>query len=229
MLPYSAETDSNIALGPTFSPQYGYVGKYGYFDPDPNEPAGRLFKFGPLLCASPPCDDSTGITIKGRTSRTTIGVVHPSGGRALLKSGHGAARGPTVRYTVTLANLSHKKNKTAAAVATPLAPAGLVVTLPADVTYSNSRVSPAPRVAGAKHNRTVSAGVYDAATHTVTWPDAPLAPRKQRKYTVWTKVKPTAASPLTYQAVCPNCPQLATQSDVAVRVHDCASSTQVHI
>jgi hypothetical protein len=72
-------------------------------------------------------------------------------------------------------------------------------------------------MAGAKRDKTVSEGVYDAATHTVTWPDAPMAAGKQRKYTVWTKVKPTAASPLTYMAACRNYPQLATQSDVTVR------------
>ena len=217
VLPDSERTWSSIAFGPTSSPKYGYVGNVGI-----GGPKGLLFKFGPLLRADPPCDP-TGITIKGRTSRTNIGVVRSAAGRALLKSGHGAGRGPTVRYTVTLATRSHKapgakKNKTAAAVAAPFAPAGLVVTLPADVTYSKSRVSPTPRVAGAKRDKTVSAGVYDAATHTVTWPNAPLAARKRRKYTVWTKVKSTAVSPLTYLVVCPNCPQLATQSDVAVRV-----------
>lgn len=217
VLPFSSETWSNIAFGPTSSPQYGYVGNVGYFE-DPNLPQGRVFKFGPLLRTDPPVPpcDAAGMTINGRTSRTDVRVVRPANGRA-LKSGYGIGHGPTVRYTVALANRSNKNhtvkaNKTA--MRTPFAPAGLVVTLPADATYVKSRVR--PRLS--KHNKTVSTGVYDAASHIVTWPDMPLAVGKTRKYTVWTKLQPTAASPLTYQALCPNCPQLVTQSNVTVRV-----------
>jgi hypothetical protein len=204
VLPDARRTWSNIVFAPTASPRYGYAGTL-----DPDLLGGYVFKFGPLLRSAPPCDP-TGITLTGKMSRTNIRVVRPKTQKNL-----GAARGPVVRYTVTLAN-ANKKDKTTAAVA--FAPAGLVVTLPSGTTYVKASVSPRPTVPGAKkHDKTLATAVYDAAAHTVTWPDAPLAGGKKRKYTVVARVNAaTAVSPLVFHAACPNCPQLEAQNDVTV-------------
>jgi len=51
----------------------------------------------------------------------------------------------------------------------------------------------------------------------VTWPDVPMGGRRKRKYAVIVRVLPTAASPLVFQAACPNLPALAAQTNVTVR------------
>lgn len=173
---------------------------------------GAVAKFGPLLRRC----DSTGITLTGKTSRSSI----------TLSSGvNKAAHGPTIKYQVTLANTNSlsglsaatKKNNTALA-ASAFDPAGLVVTLPAGASYVKASVIPRPTVPGVKPvDKTLAAAVYDPVENTLTWPDVPLVAGKKRKYTVWAKVLPSATSPLTFEAECPNCPDLNTQSDVTVR------------
>ena len=115
-----------------------------------------------------------------------------------------------VKYFVTLAN--NNKNK-----ASSFGPAGLVVTLPANTAFVKGRVSPVPTIPSTKRNKTLATPVYDAAANTVTWPDVPLGARRKRKYAVYARVLPAAASPLVFQAACPNCPALAAQASVTVR------------
>lgn len=197
---------SSIALGPTPWSRYGYLGIQNAGI------AGQVVKFGPLLRSVPPCD-STGVTLTGMTSRSTVTVLARR--RALSSWGAGAAKGPVVRYVVTLAN-ANRKNKTT--VAATFAQAGLEVTLPAGTAYVKGAASPLPKAPGAKYNKTLAAPVYDAATNTVLFRDIPLAGGKKRKYVVTVKVLNTAVSPLVFQAACPFCPQLTTQSSVTVRV-----------
>jgi len=211
VFPDTSSAWSNIVFSPTAYPEYGYVGTM-----EPAQVNGYVNRFGPVLNYVSPCDGA-GMTLTGRTSRTNIRVVRPTNnGRALALSGAGKGRGPNVRYTVTLAN-GNKKTKTTAAAA--FEPAGLVVTLPTGTTYVKATVRPHPTVSGlANHNKTLAAAVYDAVANTVTWPDVALAGGKKRKYTVLTRVNPaTATNPLTFAAACPNCPALATASDVTVR------------
>ena len=213
VFPDSMFTWSNIVFSPTAYPEYCYVGTVESGQLALN---GYVERFGPVLNYVSPCDGA-GMKLTGRTSRTNIRVVRPANnGRALALGGAGKGHGPTVRYTVTLAN-GNKKNKTTAAAA--FEPAGLVVILPTGTTYVKATVRPRPMVPGlGKHNKTLAAAVYDVVANTVTWPDVALAGGKKRKYTVVTRVNPaTVTNPLTFAAACPNCPALATASDVTVR------------
>jgi hypothetical protein len=129
----------------------------------------------------------------------------------------GAAQGPIVRYTATLANTnSRHKNKTAAAA--PFENA-LIVQLPVNTIYIKARVSPRVKAPGSssKKSTTLTTPTYHANTHTVLFPNEPLAARRKRKYTVWVQVLPTAVSPLTFHSASLKCPQLLTQSAVTVR------------
>lgn len=127
--------------------------------------------------------------------------------RGVTLKGKADTHGPTVKYSVMLANANTDKTSS-------FSPAGLVVTLPPGVTYVKATATAGDKTSS---NKTLPKPVYDAQAKTLTWPDAPLAARRKRKYTVVAKVLPTAASPLVFQAACPHCPQLATQSSVTVR------------
>lgn len=194
-----------VALGPQPFPEYGYVSTV--YGSNPAEEPAKIWKFGPLLRYVSPCDPA-GITLTGKSSHTDIHFVRPASG---------TGRGPTVRYTVTLAN-NNRRNKTV--VATAFEPAGLVVTLPAGTTYAKkARVSPRPTTPGAKRSdKTLITPAYDAQANTVTWADVPLAGGRKRRYTVWAKVLSTATTPLVFKAACPNCVVLATESSVNVRM-----------
>lgn len=146
-----------------------------------------------------PCDP-TGVTLTGKTSRKSVRVA------ANAKAAHG----PTIRYSVVLANTN--TNKTSS-----FDKAGLVVTLPAGTTYVKASVSPRLANPGSKPDKALSTPVYDAGANTVTWPDVPLSGGRKRKYTVVAKVQPTAVTPLLFQAAGPSCPALATDSSVTVR------------
>lgn len=181
--------------------KYGFTGSC--YDPQ------QMGKWGPLLSRC----KSTGLVLKGKTSRskvTVTGLYSRS-----LAQGSTDPRGPVIKYAVTLTN---PKNKTAGAFDR----AGLVVALPPGTAYVKARLSPRMAFSGSKSNKemakTLSTPVYDANTNTLTWVDAPLAAGKRRNYYVYVKVLPAATSPLTFEAWCPNCPALSTQSNVMVRM-----------
>lgn len=126
-------------------------------------------------------------------------------------------KGPIIRYTVVLANTnSNHKNKTAAAA--PFALTGLIVQLPVNATYVKARVSPRVKAPGStsKMETTLATPTYYATTHTVIFPDAPLAAGHKRKYTVWARVLPMVASPLNFLAASLKCPQLVRRSSATV-------------
>lgn len=110
--------------------------------------------------------------------------------------------------------LANKNKKTKPATA--LDNAGLLVQLPAWAAYVKATVSPRPVDPANKKDKTLATSVYDAQAHTVLFPDAPLGAGKRRKYTIVTKVLNTAVFPLVYQATCPTCSALTTQSSVTV-------------
>ncbi len=147
---------------------------------------------------TPPCD-ATGITLTAKASPSTV-----------RRSTATAHNGPLIKYFVMLANGNTNKAST-------FGPAGLVVALPANTAFVKGRVSPVPTIPGTKRNKTLATPVYDAAANTVTWPDVSLGARRKRKYAVYARVLPAAASPLVFQAACPNCPALAAQASVTVR------------
>ena len=186
--------------------QIGFLNGYGY-TVSTYSAVGGLAKFGPLLTSC----NTAAMKLTGATSRKAVVVPRSAlGGHSNPKNKPTVVRGPMVKYTVTLSN------KPAGKIGDAFDRAGLVVTLPAGVTYVKSRVFPTPYTASlSKRNKTLGTATFVAGTY--VFPDAPLTAGKTRKYMTYVKVQPGAASPLVFRAICPNCPALATRSNVTVR------------